>query len=313
MLYASPTITIFTLVFAGLIGLVMGSFLECLAWRIVHDESVTRGRSHCDSCNHVLSIRDLVPILSWLFAGGKCRYCGAKISAIHPIGELLCAAIYVSIVAHYGITLEALEMLVFASALFVLSFTDIEDYLIPLGTIIVALVTRIVFIGAAYAMLLGGIDAAFIFGDPTQHIGAPGDVAFALVRDSLIGGIAIGVAVSLIVLIMDRVLGRESMGGGDIMLFAVAGMYFGWQQSLFLIIVACLMGLLFAVLRMKQQSDEDEQDEKLAQEIQDKTGHDAVLERAHMPEFPFGPSIAFACWITMLFGTRVVSWYFGMF
>lgn len=313
MLYASPTITAYSLFIAALLGLVMGSFLECLAWRIVHEESVLRGRSHCDACDHELGIRDLIPVLSWVLSGGKCRYCGTKISAKHPVGEIVCAVLYVSVVARYGLTLEAVEMLVFASALFVLTFTDIEDFLIPLGTIVTALAARVVFIVAAYGMLAGGIDVSFVFANPLQYAGTPADIAFALVRDSLIGGLGIGAAVLLIVLIMDRVLGRESMGGGDIMLLAVAGLYFGWQQSLFLIIVACLMGLLFAALRMKQDSREYDQDKKLAEDIKDKTGHDAALERAQMPEFPFGPSIALACWVTMLFGAQVVAWYMGFF
>ncbi len=313
MLYATPTITAYALFIAAVLGLVMGSFLECLAWRIVHEESVLRGRSHCDACNHELGIRDLIPVLSWVLSGGKCRYCGAKISAKHPVGELICAALYVSIVARYGLTLEAVEMLVFASALFVLTFTDIEDFLIPLSTIITALAARIVFIVAAYGMLAAGVDASFVFANPLLHTGAPADIALTLARDSLIGGLGIGAAVLLIVLIMDRMLGRESMGGGDIMLLAVAGLYFGWQQSLFLIIVACLAGLFFAALRMKQNSSECDKDKKLAGDIKEQTGHDAVLERAQMPEFPFGPSIALACWITMLFGQQVVAWYMSLF
>ena len=313
MLHASPFITTYALVLAGLVGLVMGSFLECFAWRITHNESVLRGRSHCDECGHVLGFGDLVPVFSWLAHHGTCKYCGAQISMKHPVGELVCAVVYVTIVAHYGITLEALEMLVFASALFVLSFTDIEDFLVPNGAIIVAICARVVFIAAAYGMLAGGVDASFVFGDPSQHVGAPGDVALALVRDSLIGALGVGLAIVVIVLIMDRALGRESMGGGDIKLFVVAGLYFGWKQCLFLVVVACLIGLLFAAFQMRQQAREDAEDAQLAEKIKDKIGYDAALERTQLPAFPFGPSIAIACWITMLFGARVVNWYFGLF
>lgn len=313
MLYASPLITAYTLVLVGLLGLVMGSFLGCLAWRITHGESVLHGRSHCDECGHVLGIGDLVPVFSWLMHHGRCKYCGARISARHPIGELLCAAFYVTIVARYGITLEAGEMLVFASALFVLSLTDIEKYLIPDGAVIVAIAARVVFIVAAYVLLAGGVDATFVFANPKQLTGSPADIAFSLARDSLIGGAGIGAVMIVIVIAMDKVLGRESMGGGDIKLFAVAGFYFGWQQSLFLVIVACIVGLVFAVFQMKRQSREDENDKQLAEDIKDQTGFDAALERTHLPAFPFGPSIAIACWITMLFGAPVVNWYFGLF
>ena len=79
-----------TLALAFVFGLFMGSFLNCLAWRITHGESVLRGRSHCASCGHVLEVRDLVPVLSWLLLGGRCRFCGERISARYPIAELAC-------------------------------------------------------------------------------------------------------------------------------------------------------------------------------------------------------------------------------
>ncbi len=74
----------------------------------------------------------------------------------------------------------------------------------------------------------------------------------------------------MLVLIMDRLLGRESMGGGDIMLFAVAGFYFGWQQCLFLIVVACVIGLLFAFAGMALQQRDNRADAELAEKIKEK-------------------------------------------
>ena len=87
MLRLSPFITVYCCAVAALLGACTGSFLACLAWRTVHGESVLRGRSHCDVCGHVLGVRDLVPVFSYLFSGGKCRYCGAKLSARHVWGS----------------------------------------------------------------------------------------------------------------------------------------------------------------------------------------------------------------------------------
>ena len=98
MLFSTPLITGYSLLVTGLFGLVMGSFLNCLAWRLTHGESVLRGRSHCISCGHVLAARDLVPVLSWLFTRGRCRYCHERIPARYPLTELLCAALYLSVV-----------------------------------------------------------------------------------------------------------------------------------------------------------------------------------------------------------------------
>ena len=70
MLYADPFLTVYCCLLAALLGACMGSFLNCAAWRIVHGESVLRGRSHCDACGHVLAVRDLIPVVSYLAAHG---------------------------------------------------------------------------------------------------------------------------------------------------------------------------------------------------------------------------------------------------
>lgn len=69
MLRLSPFITVYCCAVAALLGACTGSFLACLAWRTVHGESVLRGRSHCDVCGHVLGVRDLVPVFSYLLSG----------------------------------------------------------------------------------------------------------------------------------------------------------------------------------------------------------------------------------------------------
>ena len=71
---------IFFTVIAAVFGAVMGSFLNCAAWRIAHGESFLKGRSHCPNCGHVLGPLELIPVLSWVIQGGKCKGCGQKIS-----------------------------------------------------------------------------------------------------------------------------------------------------------------------------------------------------------------------------------------
>ena len=83
--YDSPYITAYFVVLSLVLGAVMGSFLNCTAIRIGRKETFVRGRSHCMNCGHELSWMDLIPVLSWVMLGGKCRYCGKKISARYPI------------------------------------------------------------------------------------------------------------------------------------------------------------------------------------------------------------------------------------
>ena len=118
-----------------------------------------------------------------------------------------------------------------------------------------------------------------------------GDV-LVMLRDAAIGGMAVAVPVLLLALVMDRVLGRESLGGGDVKLLFVAGLYFGWQQCLFLLMVACAIGLAFAAIGRRGAESSSEPNARL---------------------IPFGPSIAAACWITMLFGDQVLRWYLTLF
>lgn len=264
-------ITIYILVIAALLGFVMGSFINCWAWRSTHGESVVSGRSHCTACGHELGARDLVPVASWLASGGKCRYCGERVSARYPATELVCAAVFVGIVAVYGLSLETLELLVFAGALLFLSLTDLDDFVIPNGCIVVAIAARAAYL--AYAFATGGI-------------GADGIVYYVA------SAFGIGVALLVIVLVADKVFGRESMGGGDLKLYSVAGLYFGWQQGLFLVILSCIIGILVALLAPAASDAEDE----------------GALKRT----IPFGPSIAAACIVTMLVGEPLITWYFTL-
>lgn len=263
MLDISPAITAYILIITAILGLCVGSFVNCAAWRITHDESVLKGRSHCPECGHELSALDLIPIFSWLFLKGRCRYCGKKILARYPLSELVCAIAFVTIVLHYGITLEGIQFLVLASILLCLSLTDLDDQIIPNGLIIAGIVVRVV-----YCLFAGNILQDLLW--------------------SLIGGLVIAVPLIVIVLIADKVMGRESMGGGDIKLFFVVGLYFPWQQNVLLLIIACIIGIVLALISMHGK-----------------------IERNHV--IPFGPSIALATWLTMLFGGHVLAWYLGFF
>lgn len=270
MSFDNPAVAAYSVFVTTLLGLCMGSFLNCLAWRITHGESVLHGRSHCTSCGHELSARDLIPVVSWLICRGRCRYCGERVSWRYPATEIVCAVMYVSILLVYGLTIQTVELVAFASVLLVLSLTDLDEYVIPNKTIIAAIVIRVVYI--AVMGILGRGNALIVL------------------RDSLLSGIAVALPVLILSLIMDHVLGRESLGGGDIKLLFVAGLYFGWMQSLFLIMVACVLGLVLAKLGQNRKEEG---------------------ERSRL--IPFGPAIALACWICMLVGDHVVSWYLRMF
>ena len=255
----TPTL-VFCVIVALALGAVMGSFLNCAAWRIVHKESFLKGRSHCPSCGHTLSAGELIPVFSYLAQKGRCRKCGVKLSARYPATELLFAGLTVLCLLRFDLSVTGLRNYVFLCCLFLLTLTDIEDMTIPDGCHIAAVIAWI----AAAPFLFTG------WGEALQYI-----LAAAVYGGGLL----------VISLIMDKVLGRDSLGGGDIKLFAVAGLYLGFIGTLFALIIACVAGLVFRAVRSRKDEEK---------------------------EFPFGPWIAAGVAAMLFFGTPLVSWYSGL-
>src|ERR1700733_9360461 len=79
---------------AGILGLIIGSFLNCVTYRIEQESSFLKGRSYCPNCKHTLAWYDLVPVFSFLWLGGKCRYCHQKISWQYPLVEIATALLF---------------------------------------------------------------------------------------------------------------------------------------------------------------------------------------------------------------------------
>lgn len=121
-------------VFAGVLGLLVGSFSNVLIWRLPRGENVAFPPSHCPHCDHRLSPRDLVPVGSWVALGGKCRYCRTPIKARYPVVELLTGVGYATIAALYSFALyggATLGLFVLFTLLLVASAIDLDTYTIP--------------------------------------------------------------------------------------------------------------------------------------------------------------------------------------
>jgi len=252
---------IYCSVVAFALGAVFGSFLNCAAWRIAHGESFLRGHSHCPSCGHELGVRDLVPIFSWLLQRGRCRYCGTKISVRYLLAELFFAVVTVLCLWRFDLTVLCLRNWIFLCCLFCLSLVDLECYTIPDGCLLIA-------VGAWIAAL------PFLW---------PG---WAEIGRSVLAALLFGGGILLLSIVMDKVLGKESLGGGDVKLFAVVGLYLGITGTLFTVLLSCVLGLLFALVLARQG--------KKGQAI------------------PFGPSISLAAAIMLLFGRGIIQWYLGL-
>ena len=281
---------IYILCIVALFGMCMGSFLNCAAWRIVHEESVLRGRSHCAKCNHPLGLFDLIPLFSYIFLGGKCRYCGQKIAFRYLLAELLSGAMFVSIAVGFGFTMQALEAAFLAALLLCISFADLEDYLVPDRLIVAGIVGRFVF------AIASGIYENSLWKD---------------LLNTVIGGFAVALPLYLLVIIADKVMDKETMGGGDIKMMFMIGLYFSWSGSLFIMIVACVFGLIFGIVNMSRQSDEEIEVPDASAPTEEILA--AIEAKEEQKLIPFGPSIAAGTWVAMFFAERIVTWYQSLF
>jgi leader peptidase (prepilin peptidase) / N-methyltransferase len=113
-----------------LFGTSVGSFLNCLIYRLSVNEK-PEGRSYCPKCKHQLSYKDLVPVFSYIFLLGKCRYCKKKISLEYPIVELLTGIFFLSIFLTAGISFEMIYLLIVAFFLILIFVYDLKHYIIP--------------------------------------------------------------------------------------------------------------------------------------------------------------------------------------
>lgn len=250
-----PTITVLMYIIIFMFGIVIGSFLNVCIYRIPLKEDIVRVRSHCMSCGYKLEWYDLVPLLSFLFLRGKCRKCGAKLSVQYPLIEALNGILYVIIVLFHGVNIDSLLYCLLGSALIVLSVIDFRTYEIPFGINL-------------FILALGLIRLALDYHNFLSY---------------LIGSLA----VSVVLAILYYATGGRAIGGGDVKLMAVCGLFLGWKLIILAFALGCVLGAVIHVIRMKV------------------SGEDHVLA--------MGPYLSAGVLIAALWGNQMLTWYLGQF
>jgi prepilin signal peptidase PulO-like enzyme (type II secretory pathway) len=202
--------------FVLLFGLIFGSFYNVVAIRLLKGESVAYPPSHCPSCKHPLSPLDLIPLISYLFLRGKCRYCKTSISFLYPLGEFITALSLYVVYKHVGFTLEFIPASILISVLVLAIMTDLRQKLIldivTLPGILILLVVR-VFIGE-YSFWYYGI-----------------------------GGI-----VGFVLLLGIAVISKGGMGGGDVKLYVVIGLALGPWLTIMSLVLASFFGAVIGLI-----------------------------------------------------------------
>jgi len=182
-------------VVSGILGLLVGSFLNVVVWRLPRGESLVRPRSRCPSCETAIRPRDNIPVVSWLMLRGRCRDCGARIAPRYPLVELATGVLYALVVLAKDDALDIALGLLLVTALVPITLIDLELRLIP----------NAITLPAAVAALV----AAVVL-----------DVGY--VPEQLIGGAAAGGFFLLAVVAYPR-----GMGMGDVKLATMMGLYLG--------------------------------------------------------------------------------------
>jgi len=197
---------------------VIGSFLGVLIRRLPEGLPFARGRSRCEACRTALRARDLVPILSWLAAGGRCRYCGQPTGWFYPGVELAALGIAFAAVLIDGGQRAWLDCLL-GWWLLTLGWTDLRSWLLP------DVLTL--------PLIIAGLAAAFVF-DPDQ-----------LTQRAL--GAALGyLSLAAMAALYRALRGREGLGGGDAKLLAASGAWLGAAALPQVVLFAALLALAIA-------------------------------------------------------------------
>lgn len=327
-----------SIVFGIAFGAAAGSFLNMLIYRLPRNLSIVFPPSHCPACRHRLGVRDLIPLLSYLVQGGRCRYCRAPIPARYLLVELWSAGVWAWLWHQWLVVGESPLRFVFyalaASALIAIFFIDLQHYIIP-DELNVAL------------LVLGLLHAGLLQGVPTEWDWA--SLGVLNLRNATLGAL-LGAGLFSLIAILGRIAFRkDAMGHGDIKLvrgmgalllapgmlvaFALSvaagailgGLWTLWRnrqvhttpdadhaeplpaEPLGSLILSCLLYLLWvdALItllprRMQQRvyAALGQPEEELAEEQFEETP----------TMLPFGPFLAVGALLTMLFGSAFASW-----
>lgn len=205
------------------VGLVWGSFLNVVIYRLPREKSLVRPPSSCPRCGRRIKWYDNIPVLSYLILRGKCRFCGEKISPVYPAVEALTAACFFIIYFHNlrYFDLQFFADCIFASSLIALGFIDFFHQIIPDHISIPVLVLALVYAPFRYDLNL---------------------------RKALLGAVVGGGFLLVVYLVYLLWKKKEGLGMGDVMMMLMVGAYLGFSRTILTLLLASVVGAVFGLL-----------------------------------------------------------------
>jgi len=263
------------------LGLCVGSFLNVVIDRLPKGEDVVRGRSCCPGCGHVLAGRDLIPLLSFVFLKGRCRYCQQKISWQYPLVELATGILFTLFPSFILYSLFLIPVFVI----------DLKHGIIPnkivFPGILVVLGHRLFgviwAIGGFYRNLKGDIGGLGPYLLQTDFFKNYAWLELRPLLWTLLGSVVL----YLLFFVLHRIFKGRAMGGGDVKLAFLVGLIAGWPNMIVAVFASFLTGAIVSVILM-------------------------VFGKKKFGEtVPFGPFLVIGTYIALLFGGSVLEWYLG--
>lgn len=271
-----------------LFGLLFGSFLNVVIYRLPLGESIVFPGSHCPYCNAEINWYDNIPVISYVFLlQGRCRSCRARISPVYPAVELLVACLYLLVfVIHrsqisVGAWLPFAVDIVFVSLIVPLVFIDLRHKLLP---------NAITYPGFALLFMLRAIvPDPWMLSHTPKPFGLDTAPVWALsMFGSVLGAAAGGGSLWLVREVYYRLRHVEGMGLGDVKMMLMVGAFLGWQLTLLTIFIGSLLGSIVGVL--------------------------LIIRGGSMKmQIPFGVFLGPAAIIALLIGQQLIGWYIGMY
>ena len=205
-----------------ILGTLFGSFFTVIGLRLPNHEDFIKTRSHCDSCNHELSLLDMIPILSYVFLKGKCRYCQTKINSLSTYMEFFTGVLFSLSFYVFGFSYELLIALGIVAMLVIISISDLTYFIIPDEVLIFFAIFFIII-----NLLNNGIQST----------------AISIGSGILLFGFMYG-----IMLLGNLLFKKESFGGGDIKLMFVIGLLINPLLGLVVIFIASMLALPISLI-----------------------------------------------------------------
>lgn len=253
------------IVIFALLGMTIASFLNVCIDRLPANQSLVFPPSHCAACNRRLAIKDLIPVFSYLWLRGRCRYCGAAIPKRILWVEIGTATLFGLACWQYNLSIELAVALFYICIFVVLMVIDWERGLILNKIVFPAIVAAIV-ISAAFSLFLPDIEIV-----------------------PFIGRAAAGGGIMLALFLLIVIVSRGGMGWADVKLAALIGLVTGFPLVFVALLIGVILGGVVAVLLL------------------------VFKIKKRKEAIPFGPFLAIATIVTLLWGNSILSWYRGLF